>query len=239
VFNPTNPTLTVGQNLSVALTGSAGAPAYFVSSNANPNIVQADTNNGTTLSLSGVSAGTDSITICAAGGSGCASILVTVTGPTVATTTTATVTPVTTVTTPTAQSTVSVVVNSALLAEIQTLQSALVQILTQVQTMQTQINQLVAQVSAGSGSTVNTSVTTNTSVGASSNLTELLTLGTQDAQVTALQQKLISLGFLSGSATGYYGVLTQQAVRAYQTAHGITATGYVGPSTRAALNAGN
>jgi hypothetical protein len=240
-FSVTNPTLTVGQNLNVALTGSAGAPSYFISSNANADIVQATTNGGTTLSLSGVSVGTDSITICATGGSGCAAISVTVTGPTVATTTTttATVTPVTTVTTPTVQPTVSVVANTALLAEVQTLQSALTQILTQVQSMETEINQLTAQISAGSGSTVSTSIVANTSSGTSSNFTELLTLGTQDAQVTALQNRLISLGFLSGSATGYYGTMTQQAVMKYQTAHGITATGSVGPSTRAALNAGN
>jgi peptidoglycan hydrolase-like protein with peptidoglycan-binding domain len=58
--------------------------------------------------------------------------------------------------------------------------------------------------------------------------------------VTALQQILISGGYLSVSApTGYFGLGTQAAVEAYQAAHGISpASGYVGPLTRASLSAG-
>jgi N-acetylmuramoyl-L-alanine amidase len=39
-----------------------------------------------------------------------------------------------------------------------------------------------------------------------------------------------------GPTTGYYGALTTKAVRAFQTAHGLSAVGYVGPGTRKALN---
>ncbi len=94
-------------------------------------------------------------------------------------------------------------------------------------------SQLVALQSKAAGS-----VTGGGTTNASYNFTEFLAVGSQDAQVTALQERLIADGFLSGSATGYYGSLTQAAVMKYQTANGLDAKGYVGPGTRAALNAG-
>jgi hypothetical protein len=60
--------------------------------------------------------------------------------------------------------------------------------------------------------------------------------GSQGADVTELQRVLIKDGYLSASATGYYGSLTEVAVEQYQAAHGIDQLGVVGPSTRAALN---
>ena len=65
-----------------------------------------------------------------------------------------------------------------------------------------------------------------------------LSVGSTGADVTALQERLTADAIYSGPITGYYGVLTQTAVSQYQKAHGITQAGYVGPSTRAALNAG-
>ena len=41
----------------------------------------------------------------------------------------------------------------------------------------------------------------------------------------------------AGVSKGYYGALTRTAVRAYQQSKGISQTGYIGPLTRAALNA--
>jgi ferredoxin len=224
IFGTTNPTLATGQSMNISLSGASN---YTISSNASPSIVQASVNSNS-LALYGSSAGTDTLTVCASGG-GCGTLTVTVTGGTTTTTTATTPTP-----------TVSVVANSALLAEIQTLQNGMTQLLTQIQTMETNLSQLEAQVSAGSGSGISTTNTgTVTSSGTSYNFTELLTVGSQDAQVTALQNRLAALGFYSGSATGFYGALTQTAVEKYQTAHGLTPTGYVGPGTRAALNAGN
>jgi hypothetical protein len=247
MFSVTNPTLATGQTLNVVLSGAASS--YFVLSNTNPNVAQASMSNSLTLLLSGQSAGTDSITVCATGGAGCASLPVTVTSSAGATTA---ATPAT-VATPTVQSTVTVVApastvqpatvvaNTALLSEIRTLQSVVTQVLTQIESIQTQLAALEAQVNAGSGSGMGTNAGAAAGVASASapyNFTELLTTGSQDAQVTALQQELTSLGFYSGPVTGYYGTLTQQAVTAYQTAHGIAATGYTGPSTRAALNTG-
>ncbi|MDO8552320.1 MAG: peptidoglycan-binding protein [bacterium] len=54
--------------------------------------------------------------------------------------------------------------------------------------------------------------------------------------VLELQKRLAGLGFFSGSATGYFGKVTEAAVKKFQNAKGIKAAGYVGPSTRAALN---
>jgi len=79
---------------------------------------------------------------------------------------------------------------------------------------------------------------TNNTSAAKVNFTEFLSVGSQDAQVTALQQQLTAEGFYSGPITGYFGTLTEVAVGKFQAAHGIAAKGYVGPSTRAALNAG-
>lgn len=66
---------------------------------------------------------------------------------------------------------------------------------------------------------------------ASYTFTRNLTIGSTGADVTALQTKL---GVTP--ATGYFGAITKAAVVAYQTANGISATGYVGPITLAALN---
>jgi peptidoglycan hydrolase-like protein with peptidoglycan-binding domain len=65
-----------------------------------------------------------------------------------------------------------------------------------------------------------------------------LSVGSSGTQVTNLQKYLTQKGFYAGPITGYYGALTQVAVKTYQNAHGIDPLGYVGPSTRAALNIG-
>lgn len=60
-----------------------------------------------------------------------------------------------------------------------------------------------------------------------------------NADVKRLQEFLISKGYLSsGLNTGNYLSLTMEAVKAYQTAKGITpVSGYFGPKTRAAVSA--
>jgi hypothetical protein len=99
----------------------------------------------------------------------------------------------------------------------------------EIQSLQSQLAQL--QVQANGSANGNNAVT-------SYNFTEFMNVGSQDAQVTALQRRLTADGFYSGPITGFYGSLTQAAVEKFQSAHGITVKGYVGPSTRAALNAG-
>ncbi len=71
-----------------------------------------------------------------------------------------------------------------------------------------------------------------------------LSLGSRGAEVTNLQQFLISQNLLaSDSATGFFGRLTQAAVQEWQASNGVvssgtpstTGFGAVGPKTRAAL----
>ncbi len=85
---------------------------------------------------------------------------------------------------------------------------------------------------AGSGTTVSAS-----SAESGDTFTKYLSLGVTDTEVSDLQNVLIAQGLFSGSATGYYGPLTEKAVRAFQRAHNLTQLGVVGPGTRAALNA--
>ena len=98
-------------------------------------------------------------------------------------------------------------------------------------------SQLTALESQANGSTA-TSGTGSTDASKGFDFTEFLGVGSQNAQVTALQERLVYDGYLTSSATGYYGSLTEAAVKKYQSANGLDTKGYVGPGTRAALNAG-
>jgi len=228
-FGVTNPTLTAGNSMNIGLSGGAG---YFVSSNANSVVAQASLS-GNTLSLYGASAGSDQITVCSQSG-GCSVLSVTVTNAGAATPTVVSPTPTTA--TPITITPATTVVNSSLLAQIQSLQSVVAQVLVQIQSIQSQLTQLAALVNSGSN---NSNYSNNSNNLSSYTFTEFLTVGSQDAEVTALQERLSALGFYSGPITGYFGALTGSAVKQYQTARGIApATGYIGPSTRAILNTG-
>lgn len=66
-----------------------------------------------------------------------------------------------------------------------------------------------------------------------------LYVGKSGDDVAELQRRLIREGIMSHAATGYFGPITQDAVKLYQCQHGISpAIGYVGPITRLALNEG-
>src|SRR3989344_3798668 len=99
----------------------------------------------------------------------------------------------------------------------------------ELQAMIAQLQAQLAALSSGAGA------------GASYTYTRDLTVGPTGADVTALQQSLVAKGHLTmpaGVAYGYFGNLTRAAVSAWQAANGISPTaGYVGPKSRAALNA--
>ena len=68
--------------------------------------------------------------------------------------------------------------------------------------------------------------------------TATLSIGSHGTEVTELQRVLSRLGYYTyPSITGYFGNYTRSGVIAFQKAHGIAQVGYVGPATRAALNA--
>jgi hypothetical protein len=63
-----------------------------------------------------------------------------------------------------------------------------------------------------------------------------LGVGMSGQDVSELQARLATEGYFTATVTGYFGPITMSAVQAYQRAHGIADTGYVGPLTRAELN---
>lgn len=91
-----------------------------------------------------------------------------------------------------------------------------------------QIATLQAQLAALTGGSSSAGVT----------FTMDLTIGSTGAEVTALQNFLISNGqSIPAGATGYFGTQTQAALAAWQAANGIApAAGYFGPITRAKVN---
>lgn len=58
-----------------------------------------------------------------------------------------------------------------------------------------------------------------------------LEVGSSGTKVKTLQQRLISLGWMSGTADGKYGGATQAAVKAFQKKMGLWADGIAGPDT--------
>lgn len=70
------------------------------------------------------------------------------------------------------------------------------------------------------------------------NFTVDLWYGKTGADVNALQQMLIDAGLLAIPApTGWFGPMTQAALKQWQATHGVPSTGYFGPLTRAAIAA--
>ena len=56
--------------------------------------------------------------------------------------------------------------------------------------------------------------------------------GDSGNEVKSLQRRLYELGFMTSSVDGYYGPMTEDAVKAYQAAQGLTKTGEADPTTQ-------
>jgi peptidoglycan hydrolase-like protein with peptidoglycan-binding domain len=61
-------------------------------------------------------------------------------------------------------------------------------------------------------------------------------LDDENDTIAEIQSKLASLGYFTVEATGYFGEYTEQAVKNFQTANGLTATGIVDSETLELLN---
>jgi peptidoglycan hydrolase-like protein with peptidoglycan-binding domain len=83
-------------------------------------------------------------------------------------------------------------------------------------------------------STTGTTTTPTTPTGVAAPTTTLKP-GDKGPQVTLLQHALAHLGYPPGTIDGQYGPATTQAVKNFQTAHGLTADGVCGPKTITAL----
>lgn len=68
-----------------------------------------------------------------------------------------------------------------------------------------------------------------------SNSTTILQRGSQGTAVSQLQNRLRSVGVYNGPVTGYYGELTEAAVRKFQMSRGLSVNGVAGPTTLGAL----
>ena len=94
---------------------------------------------------------------------------------------------------------------------------------TLIQSLYAELASLEAQIAS-----LETSSNTSTSTPAPSTIpmfSRSLSLGDQGSDVTALQQFLVSQGYLHAVPTGYFGPLTEAAVQAFQTAQGIVSSG--------------
>ena len=61
--------------------------------------------------------------------------------------------------------------------------------------------------------------------------TPVLKVGMEGDDVLDLQQKLKALGYFDSECTGYFGAVTEAAVKAFQTEYNLSADGIVGNDT--------
>ena len=85
--------------------------------------------------------------------------------------------------------------------------------------------------STTTSTSTSTSTTTTTTVAASTTLRR----GDAGAEVADLQRHLHAVGYWLGARNGSFGLLTEQAVTAFQKVEGLTRDGVAGPATLAAL----
>ena len=78
--------------------------------------------------------------------------------------------------------------------------------------------------------------TGTTTTAQAANTSGTLKVGSTGADVKTLQQKLIELGYLKGTADGVFGKQTASAVKAYQKASNLTADGVAGSQTLSSLS---
>lgn len=69
------------------------------------------------------------------------------------------------------------------------------------------------------------------------NSSQVLKKGMRSSSVTELQNNLKKLGYFNANATGFYGSITETAVRKLQSAHGLYVDGIAGSATLSKINA--
>lgn len=245
-FGSSNPTISIGQTLKVALTGGTGK--YVVSNSPNPNMVQATVGENN-LVLTAIGSGSTFVTVCdEANNNRCSTIFFSIVNAVAAPAPTPApvVAPAPTVPVSTPALTVASVVPTVpaastndVLTEIRTMQAKLLQILAEIQTMNTRLQELTSKLTvtapaspAGAAAAPAAVVTGETKY----KFTSELKIGSRGDDVTALQNRLTLEGFYFDDITGFYGSFSKQAVIKYQKAKGLSQTGIMDTKTRAALN---
>lgn len=233
-----------GQNIGITVSG--GEQPYTIVGGTSS--ISQETLSGNTLTVYGISSGTSSVNVCSSGG-GCVPLTVTVNG-----TGTTVVTPFSM-----SQTSLSLAIGGSAVVTLYGSGSyylssnagpsvAVVAVSGSTATVaglsSGSTNAVICE-SGGSCSTLSvtvsgtqpqTTVVSSPAATPAYTFTQYLAPGAAGADVTALQNLLVSEGYLSATPTGYYGSLTVNAVTKFQAAHGIEQLGVVGPATRAALN---
>ncbi len=247
-FSQTSANISINQVSNISIYGSGN---YYVSSNGNPSVASAIIN-GSTISITGLSSGTDNIGVCSSG-SQCGTLYVTVGNSTTNNNSNSslTLTQVLSsgqginlmlsggnapyyVSSNSSNSVVSTTINSG-------------NILTLMGTSAGSSSVIVCSSGGSFCSTIpvvvvnstQSSNSSNSSSNVSSNkyiFTKFIGYNSKGEEVTQLQKKLLNGGYYSGPITGTFGNLTMEAVKKFQSENGISSVGYVGPSTREALN---
>lgn len=244
----TNITLTPGQGDAVTISGGSGT--YYVSSNTNGSVASSVVN-GSSVTISGVAVGNDNVSVCSSDGL-CSTIYVTVTGSTTTTTSVNTGSSLTLTQILSVGQAVNILlsggtapysISSNQSSDFSTsINSGDVLTLTGVSAGESSVtvcslNNICIPIYVDVTSAVS-GISGTTTASSQYDFTTILNFGMTSDAVTALQEQLTKDGVYNGPITGYYGDLTTAAVQAFQSKHGISPVGYVGPATRAALNAG-
>ena len=257
-FSTTAPVVAVNQNTAVNVYGPSGVQ-FYVSSNSNPSIVQANLS-GTVLTLTGIAAGSSSVTVCASTGT-CAPLTVSVQS---------------------AVTSASIALSQNLLSLLSGQNSTVTITGGEQPYFMTGGTSSVSQETANGGTLTVYGVATGTSdvnvcsagggcvmlavtvngggtvaapapaavpalvpiapapatapVAPAYVFTADLKQGSSGAEVMALQRFLAGQGILTATPNGYYGPQTKAAVIKFQAAHGVSQLGIIGPATRTALN---
>ena len=224
--------LNVGQSSTVSISGNGG---YYISTNSNQNVASASIN-GSIITVSATSAGSDSFLVCQTGGQ-CINLYVTVSGTTAQLTLSQTILSLTVG----QSSTVSISGNGGYyistnsnsgVASVAISGSSIIISAITVGTANISICQTGGQCS-------NLSITVSV-ISAQVNPTYIfvryLGVGDKGEDVLKLQQILVEQKFLLATPNGYYGLGTKAAVQKFQKYYNIKQTGNFGPSTKTKLN---
>ncbi len=126
--------------------------------------------------------------------------------------------------------------NFASASTINNLQEQIRSLLAQIASLQQQLSQQVGQ----SEQKIYTNTNRNTCLSLTNNLSYRSRDSWTNGEVSTLQDFLQVKGYLSSEPTGYFGLLTLEAVKKFQIANGISPVqGFVGVLTRAKLNSMN
>lgn len=250
-FSPASPVVTVGQSTTVTISGLV-SNSFYISANSNPSIAQVNITNNA-ITISGNTVGSAVATVCQSVGV-CASLPISVIAKNNVSDNSPTASQNSLTVSVGRTGTVLVAGVGNYVVESNNKNIATVELVNGTNLVVTGVVPGTATVSAcDSGgkcayvsvvvteapvvSAVTPSTASSTNTPVTYTFSTFLGVGSTGTAVTQLQKKLTALGIYKGPITSYYGSLTQAAVKKFQAAHTIKQAGYVGPSTRAALNA--